>query len=177
MLPVKSILFYNVACTIKNVSNMGVADRRTGVGWPRCASRRVPRSARAQTQRGTSAHRARLRHLQLPQRRGTVSHLRHHCYIKRSCIRQIYIHTYHSRSIPEGVAEASQILLCDPRFIMTNTADVTGGKPIAVWLQSTWGVSAVNPLVVFYDIHGRKREVLFFYFVPDTTRDLYKILK
>jgi hypothetical protein len=29
----------------------------------------------------------------------------------------------------------------------------------------------MNPLVAFYDIHGRKREVLFFYFVPDTTRD------
>jgi hypothetical protein len=53
-----------------------------------------------------------------------------------------------------------------------NTADVTGGKPIAVLLQSISGVSAINPLVVFYDIHGGKREALFFYFVPDTTRDL-----
>jgi hypothetical protein len=31
-------------------------------------------------------------------------------------------------------------------------------------------VSTINPLVAFYDIHGGKREVLFFYFVPDTTR-------
>jgi hypothetical protein len=31
-------------------------------------------------------------------------------------------------------------------------------------------VSVINPLVAFYDIHGGKREVLFFYFVPDTTR-------
>jgi hypothetical protein len=52
---------------------------------------------------------------------------------------------------------------------MGTTADVIG-KPIAVLLQSILGVSAINPLVVFYDIHGRKREVLFFYFVPDTTR-------
>jgi hypothetical protein len=52
-----------------------------------------------------------------------------------------------------------------------NTADVTGGKPIAVLLQSISGVSAINPLVAFYDIHGGKREALFFYFVPDTTRD------
>jgi hypothetical protein len=29
----------------------------------------------------------------------------------------------------------------------------------------------INPLVAFYAIHGRKREVLFFYFVTDTTRD------
>jgi hypothetical protein len=52
---------------------------------------------------------------------------------------------------------------------MRNTADVTGGKPIAVWLQPISGVSAINPLVVFYVIHGGKKEVLFFYFVPDTT--------
>jgi hypothetical protein len=53
---------------------------------------------------------------------------------------------------------------------------VTGGKPIAVLLQSILGVSAIyNPLVAFYDIHGKKREVLFFYFVPDTTRDLYNM--
>jgi hypothetical protein len=54
---------------------------------------------------------------------------------------------------------------------MRNTADVTGGKPIAVLLLSISGVSAINPLVAFYDIHGGKREKLFFYFVPDTTRD------
>jgi hypothetical protein len=34
------------------------------------------------------------------------------------------------------------------------------------------GVSAINPLVPFYDTHGGKKEVLFFYFVPDTTRDI-----
>jgi hypothetical protein len=56
---------------------------------------------------------------------------------------------------------------------MRNTADVTGGKPIAVVLQSISGVSAINPLVAFYNIHGGKREVLFFYFVPDTRRDYY----
>jgi hypothetical protein len=55
---------------------------------------------------------------------------------------------------------------------MKNTADVMGGKPIAVFLQSISSVSAINPLVAFYDIRGGKREVLFFYFVPDTTRDL-----
>jgi hypothetical protein len=54
---------------------------------------------------------------------------------------------------------------------MRNPAEVTGGKPIAVLLQSISGVSIINPLVAFYDIHGGKREVLFFYFVPNTTRD------
>jgi hypothetical protein len=57
---------------------------------------------------------------------------------------------------------------------MRNTAHVTGGKPIAVLLQSISDVSAINPLVAFYDIHGGKREVLFFYFVPDTTRERHK---
>jgi hypothetical protein len=54
---------------------------------------------------------------------------------------------------------------------MRNTVDVTRGKPIAVFLQSISGVSDINPLVAFYDIHGGKREVLFFYFVTGTTRD------
>jgi hypothetical protein len=54
---------------------------------------------------------------------------------------------------------------------MRNTADVINGKPIAVLLQSISDVSAINPLVAFYDIHEGKREVIFFYFVPDTTRD------
>jgi hypothetical protein len=59
---------------------------------------------------------------------------------------------------------------------MRNTPDVTGGKPIAVLLQSIPGVSAINPLVAFYDIPGRKREVIFFYFVPDTTQDIIYIM-
>jgi hypothetical protein len=58
---------------------------------------------------------------------------------------------------------------------MRNTPDVTGGKPIAVLFQSILGESAINPLVAFYDIHGRKSKVLFFYFVPDITRDLIRI--
>jgi hypothetical protein len=52
---------------------------------------------------------------------------------------------------------------------MSNPADVTGDKPIAVRSQSIAPLSAIYPLVAFYDIHGRKREVLLFYFIPDTT--------
>jgi hypothetical protein len=85
-----------------------------------------------------------------------------------------YIHTTHALS----VAEASQVFLRDtnvlPKYLaMSNSADVTGGKPIAVWSQSISSASAVNPLTAFYNINGRKREVLLFYFVPDT-RD-YKL--
>jgi hypothetical protein len=60
---------------------------------------------------------------------------------------------------------------------MKNAADVTGGKPIAILLQSISGVSAINPSVAFYDIHGGKREVLVFYFIPDTIRDTRSILR
>jgi hypothetical protein len=44
-------------------------------------------------------------------------------------------------------------------------------KFIAVWSQSISSSSADNSLVAFYDNHVRKREVLFFCSVPDTTRD------
>jgi hypothetical protein len=50
-----------------------------------------------------------------------------------------YIHTYHSRFIPEGVAEVSQIVLRDthvlPKLVSYEEQYVTGGKPIVVLLQ------------------------------------------
>jgi phosphatidate phosphatase APP1 len=57
-----------------------------------------------------------------------------------------------------------------------NTADVTGGKTIAVLLQSISGASAINPLVAFYDTHGEKREVLFF-FLSRTPHETFEILR
>jgi hypothetical protein len=54
-------------------------------------------------------------------------------------------------------------------------ADVTGGKPIVVRSQSISGINAINHLLAFYDIHGRQREV-FFYFVPDIKRDDVKCI-
>jgi hypothetical protein len=54
---------------------------------------------------------------------------------------------------------------------MRNTADVTGGKPIAVIIAVYLRWDAVNTLVAFYGIHGRKRGVLFFSSVPVTTLD------
>jgi hypothetical protein len=50
---------------------------------------------------------------------------------------------------------------------MRNAADVAGGKPIAVWSQSISAVNAINSLVAFYDIHGRKWEMPFFYPASD----------
>jgi hypothetical protein len=59
---------------------------------------------------------------------------------------------------------------------MKNTPDVTGGKPIGVLLQSIPSVSAINPLVAFYDIHGRKREVYEMYMrVCDANISFYSI--
>jgi hypothetical protein len=89
-------------------------------------------------------------------------------------LNKLYIHTYHSRFIPEGIAEVSQIFLRDTHVLpklVSYEEHYTGGKPIAVLLHSISGVSAINPLVTFYDSHGRKREMLFFYFVLDTTGD------
>jgi hypothetical protein len=95
----------------------------------------------------------------------------------------IIIHTYIPLTLypRRGSRGISNIPPRHPRFtiisLLRNTADVTGGKPIAVLLQFISDVSAINPLVAFYDIHGGKIEVLFFYFVPDTTRiGLYIIL-
>jgi hypothetical protein len=79
--------------------------------------------------------------------------------------------------IPKGVAEASKIFLRYAYFYQNDVAtrstkDVTGGS-IAAWLQSISGGSAVNLLVTFYDVHGKKGEVLFFCSVPETTRERY----
>jgi hypothetical protein len=54
---------------------------------------------------------------------------------------------------------------------MNNTADVTDDQPIAAWSQSISGENAIKPLVHFYDIYGRKSDVLFFYLVPDNKQD------
>jgi hypothetical protein len=45
---------------------------------------------------------------------------------------------------------------------MRNTADVTGGKPIAVLLQSISSVIAINPLVAFYIMEKREGAILLF---------------
>jgi hypothetical protein len=58
---------------------------------------------------------------------------------------------------------------------MRNTADVIGGKTIAILLQTIFYDIRLS-LVAFYDIHGGKREMLFFYFVPDPTRDLLIVI-
>jgi hypothetical protein len=52
------------------------------------------------------------------------------------------MHTYHSRYIPEGTAKVPQIFLRDTHVIPKSSV-VTGGKPIAVLLQSISGVSAI----------------------------------
>jgi hypothetical protein len=69
----------------------------------------------------------------------------------------------HSRFIPKRVAEASQIFLGDahvlPKYLaMSNTAQVTSGKPIAVWSQSILGVNAINTLGATFTISMEERE-------------------
>jgi hypothetical protein len=57
-----------------------------------------------------------------------------------------------------------------------NTADVTGGKPIAICSQSI-SSGAVNQLVAFYDIHGRNGEEYSFVSsrAPHETSYLFKM--
>jgi hypothetical protein len=69
---------------------------------------------------------------------------------------------YHLHFIPVAVAEASQIFLRDahilPKYCGRDKWSAYR-RLIAVYLRvGLLGVSAVNPLVAFYDIHGRKRE-------------------
>jgi hypothetical protein len=51
-------------------------------------------------------------------------------------------------------------VFCRDDLAMRNIANVIGDKRITIWSQSISSVSAVNPLVAFYDIDGRKGEVL-----------------
>jgi hypothetical protein len=55
---------------------------------------------------------------------------------------------------------------------MRITADVTGGKPIAALLQSISGVSAIKPLVGFYDIL-EEREMCYSFILSRTPHESY----
>jgi hypothetical protein len=66
-----------------------------------------------------------------------IIRLNTHLLCRRSRVRTPHstnIHTYQSRFIPEGVAEASQIFLRDAHVLpkLSETTDVTDDKPIAV---------------------------------------------
>jgi hypothetical protein len=67
--------------------------------------------------------------------------------------------------------EVSSICPVSPKFLSCKKYGLYGGKSIAAWSQFISGVSAINPLAAFYDIHGRKGEVLFVSSTPNTTRD------
>jgi hypothetical protein len=76
------------------------------------------------------------------------------------------MHKYHSRFFLKGVAEASQMSLRDAYvlpILLSYEEYCTRGRS-----QSISGVSAVNSLVAFYDIHGTSEEVLFFCFFADS---------
>jgi hypothetical protein len=90
-----------------------------------------------------------------------------------------YIHTTHALSPKRQerhLRYSSETTTSYPNYLaMSNTADVTGGKPIAVWSHSISGVNAINPLIAFYDILGRKRGA-FLLFCPGTTWDYMFII-
>jgi hypothetical protein len=81
---------------------------------------------------------------------------------------------------PEGIAKVSHISKT-PTFYqnylaMSNTVHVTGGKPIAGWSQSISG-NAINPLVAFYDIHGRKILLCYCPYVRVVIFKIYKMIR
>jgi hypothetical protein len=86
------------------------------------------------------------------------------------------IHTYRSRLIPDGVTEASQILLRDAHVLPKLPRNENYCRRDRWWIAVHLRWSAVNPLVDFYDIHGRKGEVLFYCSVPGTIRDIFYYL-
>jgi hypothetical protein len=71
-------------------------------------------------------------------------------------------------NVYHNIIKKKQVVLTPLSSIRVVGRRIGSGYPL---LQSISGVIAINPLVAFYDIHGGKRQVLFFYFVPDTTRD------
>jgi hypothetical protein len=62
--------------------------------------------------------------------------------------------TFYPRRGSRDISDITPPTFYQHKLAMKNTADVTVGKPIAVLLQSILGVSAINLLVAFYDIHG-----------------------
>jgi hypothetical protein len=93
----------------------------------------------------------------------------------------VCICTYHSRFIPEGVAEhlkysSETPTLYDNYLVMRKMARrdrwQAHRRLFVVYLR---GNCAINPLVAFYDIHGRKGEVLLFSYIPDTTQDIIRV--
>jgi hypothetical protein len=81
-------------------------------------------------------------------------------------IDKTYIHTYIPLTLyPQRGSRGISDIFPDAHVLPKLLSyELAGGKPIAVLLQSISGVSALNPIVAFYDIHGGKREVLIFYF-------------
>jgi hypothetical protein len=59
---------------------------------------------------------------------------------------------------------------------MSNTADVTGGKPIAIWTQFVLGISAINPLVAFLSMEERVLLFILSQTPHETNTNIYCLL-
>jgi hypothetical protein len=62
---------------------------------------------------------------------------------------EMAVYTYRSRFTPEGVAEASQIFLRDAHVLPKSLSY----EEYYTRTTSISGVSAINPLVAFYDMY------------------------
>jgi hypothetical protein len=92
-----------------------------------------------------------------------------------SIIAPTFIHTTHTHS-PQGQQGhprySPETPLYQNYLAMSNTADVTGGKSIAVWSQSISGTNAINPLDAFYDPWKKERGAVLLFCPGHHTRRL-----
>jgi hypothetical protein len=99
-----------------------------------------------------------------------------------SKIKRLILHTYipltlYPRRGSRGISDILRDTHVLPNLVSYEEhADMTGGKPIAVLSQSISGVSAINPLVAFYDIHGRKGRGALLLFCPGHNTRQYKCI-
>jgi hypothetical protein len=81
----------------------------------------------------------------------------------RNMVKCNVVHTYipltlYPRRGSRGISDiAPRPTFYQNYLAVRNSADVTGGRPNAVWSQFISGVNAINPIVALFDIHGRKR--------------------
>jgi hypothetical protein len=116
----------------------------------------------------TETNRYKHQHITLYKLSNTLKYLCGHGFVQRG-----------SRDISD-IPETLFTTFYKNELAMRNTVDMTGGKPIAVLLQSLSGVSAINPLVAFYDRHKKddERERCYSFILSrtphETTRDTFR---
>jgi hypothetical protein len=80
------------------------------------------------------------------------------------------LHTYRSRFIPEALGEASPIFIRDTHILRKLSSYEEFCKRDRWKAFRRLNVANFKRLVTINDIHGIKGQMIFYSFVPDTTR-------